>query len=69
MLPSAPQARARGASSLLPSACPLQLGQEMLRRRDLQWRLKFIPGDVLLPMDHQAFCRYTLGPLGQICNL
>lgn len=33
MLPSAPQARARGASSLLPSAWPLQLGQEMLRRR------------------------------------
>lgn len=33
MLPSAPQASARGARSLLPSACPLQLGQEMLRRR------------------------------------
>ncbi|TNN70825.1 hypothetical protein EYF80_018959 [Liparis tanakae] len=30
-----PHARATGASSLLPWACPLQLGHEMLRRRPL----------------------------------
>lgn len=38
-LPSVPQAKATGASSLFPSACPLQLGQEMLRLRPLPMML------------------------------
>ncbi|KAG9346771.1 hypothetical protein JZ751_007088 [Albula glossodonta] len=39
-LPSIPAASATGASSLLPSARPLQLGQEMLRRRPLPMMLE-----------------------------
>ena len=43
-LPSTPTARATGASSLLPSARPLQLGQEMLRRRPLPMMLVMMAG-------------------------
>lgn len=43
-LPSTPTARATGASSLLPSARPLQLGQEMLRRRPFPMMLVIMAG-------------------------
>lgn len=43
-LPSIPTARATGANSLLPSARPLQLGQEMLLRRPLPMMLVMMAG-------------------------
>lgn len=48
-----PHARATGASSLFPSACPLQLGQEMLLR---------LPFPIMVLMMGGSWERKTFSP-------